>query len=62
MEYLSVTQAAKVLGISRRAVLYRIEAGTLPATLVGAQWAIPADYVHGLADLRAGRPVAPGQP
>jgi excisionase family DNA binding protein len=45
MEYLSVTQAAKALGITRRAVLYRIEAGTLSATLVGAQWTIPAAAV-----------------
>ena len=51
MEQLSVTQAAEALGITRRAVLYRIEAGTLPAVLVGAQWAIPAEHVRGLADL-----------
>lgn len=39
---LSVPQAATELGISRQAVLKRIDAGSLAATRVGSVWAVPA--------------------
>lgn len=39
---LSIPQAAAELGISRQAVLKRIEAGSLTATRVGTAWAVPA--------------------
>nr|WP_297429782.1 helix-turn-helix domain-containing protein [uncultured Actinotalea sp.] len=39
-ELLSVTEAARLLGVSRQAVLQRVESGSLPATRVGNAWAI----------------------
>lgn len=39
---LSVTEAAERLGVSRQAVLQRVESGTLAATRIGNAWAIPA--------------------
>ena len=41
-ELLSVTEAADRLGVTRQAVLQRVEAGTLAATRIGSAWAIPA--------------------
>ena len=41
-ELLSVTEAADRLGVTRQAVLQRVEAGTLAATRIGNAWAIPA--------------------
>lgn len=38
---LSVSEAAERLGVSRQAVLQRIDTGSLPATKVGSTWAIP---------------------
>lgn len=38
----SVTEVAADLGISRQAVLQRLEAGTLLGTKVGGTWTIPA--------------------
>lgn len=38
---LSVSETAERLGISRQAVLQRIDSGSLPATKVGSTWAIP---------------------
>ncbi|AEI11801.1 excisionase family DNA-binding protein [Cellulomonas gilvus] len=52
-DLLSVTEAAEQLGVSRQAVLQRIEAGKLAAARVGTTWAIPADAV---AVLQAERP------
>jgi excisionase family DNA binding protein len=40
-ELVSVTQAAEELGVTRQAVLQRIESGSLPATRIGTSWAIP---------------------
>jgi excisionase family DNA binding protein len=40
-ELLSVTQTAEKLGVTRQAVLQRIESGTLPARKVGTTWAVP---------------------
>jgi uncharacterized protein len=39
--YLSVAQAAELLGITRQAVLKRIRAGRLPATKVGQAYIVP---------------------
>lgn len=46
-QLVSVTEAADALGVTRQAVLQRLEAGTLPGTKVGATWAIPAAAVSG---------------
>ena len=40
-ELVSVTEAAAELGVTRQAVLQRIESGSLPATRIGTAWAIP---------------------
>jgi excisionase family DNA binding protein len=40
-QLLSAPDVAERLGISRQAVLTRIERGTLPATKVGREWVIP---------------------
>jgi excisionase family DNA binding protein len=45
---LSVTEAAQELGVSRQAVLQRIESGRLPATRVGSAWAISPDALAAL--------------
>ncbi len=42
-EYLSPTEAAKLLGISRQAVNDKIKHGTLPAERAGRQYIIPKD-------------------
>jgi excisionase family DNA binding protein len=42
---LSVTEAAKMLGITRAAVQQRIDKGALPATRVGSNWVIPANAI-----------------
>lgn len=44
-DLLSVSEAADRLGVSRQAVLQRIESGSLPATRIGSAWAIPAGSV-----------------
>ena len=41
-ELLSVSQVAERDGLTRQAVLARIDAGTLPARRVGSTWAIPS--------------------
>lgn len=38
----SVTEAAKLLGVSPQAVRARIKTGSLPATRIGESWAVPA--------------------
>lgn len=45
--FLSVAQAAEVLGITRQAVLKRIRAGRLAATKVGRNYVVPAQAVSG---------------
>lgn len=42
-EYLSVPQAAELLGITRQAVLKRIRTGRLRATKVGHRYVVPRD-------------------
>ncbi len=44
-EYLSPTEAAKILGISRQAVIERIKHSALPAERVGNRYIIPAQEV-----------------
>lgn len=44
-ELLSVTEVAEQLGITRQAVLQRINSGSLPARKVGQGWAIPAGAI-----------------
>ena len=41
-ELLSVSEVAEKQGVSRQAVLQRIESGKLPARRVGSIWAVPA--------------------
>lgn len=42
---LSVTEAAEKLGVTRQAVLQRIDAGSLPAVKIGSTWAVPVASV-----------------
>jgi len=44
-ELLSVTDVATRLGVTRQAILQRIESGSLPAVKVGKGWAVPAAAV-----------------
>ncbi|WP_087507942.1 helix-turn-helix domain-containing protein [Cellulomonas iranensis] len=53
-DLLSVTEAAETLGVSRQAVLQRLELGTLPGTKVGTTWAIPTSAVEALRSSEAG--------
>ena len=43
---LSVSEVAAQLGVSRQAVLQRIDSGSLPATRVGTAWAVQAAAVE----------------
>jgi len=45
-EYLSPTEAAKILGISRQAVIDRIKHGSLSAEKAGRQYIIPSDQIQ----------------
>jgi excisionase family DNA binding protein len=42
-ELLTVSQVAEKLGVSRQAVLQRLESGSLPGQKLGNAWAVPAD-------------------
>lgn len=53
-EQLSVTEVAQLLGVSRQAVLQRIDAGSLPATRVGRSWAVRADVLDRTRSGRSG--------
>lgn len=44
-EYYSTVEAAKILGISREAVLKQIKTGKLYATKIGRNYAIPNDKI-----------------
>lgn len=46
-ELVSVTEAAELLGVSRQAVLDRVRRGTLQATKIGRDYAIPRAAVAG---------------
>ena len=43
--HISVSELAKILGISRAAVLKKITKGQVPAEKIGRSYAIPVDYV-----------------
>ena len=45
-EYLSPSEAAKILGISRQAVIERIKHGSLYAERVGNRYIIPKSALH----------------
>lgn len=47
-ELLSVTQVAEYLGVSRQAVLQRLEHGSLTGRKVGSAWAVPAAAVRAI--------------
>ena len=65
-EYLSIPEAAAILGISRIAVFKRVKKGTLPAIRIGRNWAVPAFAVAAPgrrpppAPAPAAPPAAPG--
>lgn len=52
-ELVSVTEAAEALGVSRAAIVKRIEAGTLVATKVGSTYVIPAEHIIEVIDRSA---------
>lgn len=45
-ELLSVTQVAEQLGVSRQAVLQRLESGSLPGVKVGNAWVVQAGAIR----------------
>ncbi len=47
-EYISTTQAAHILGISRIAVFNQIKSGKLPATKVGRNYVIDRNDIGGI--------------
>lgn len=44
-EYLSIAQAAKILGISRIAVYKKVKKGEIQAIRIGKVFAIPKEYI-----------------
>ncbi|MBU6323626.1 MAG: helix-turn-helix domain-containing protein [Patescibacteria group bacterium] len=44
--YISTTELAKMLGISRVAVFKKIKKGEIPAEKIGRNYAIAMEYVH----------------
>jgi excisionase family DNA binding protein len=59
-ELVSTTEAAEKLGVSRQAVLQRLESGSLPGTKVGKTWVVQARALtrHNLTADDAARIVA----
>ena len=53
-EYLSIPQAAAVLGLSRIAVFKRVKKGSLPAIRIGRNWAVPAAALSPRSGTRSG--------
>ena len=47
-QYLSTVQAAKIMGISREAVLKQIKTGKLPAVRIGRNYAIDRNDLGGI--------------
>lgn len=45
-ELVSVTEAAAELGVTRQAVLQRIDSGSLPASRIGTTWGIPRSSIE----------------
>jgi len=48
MDYLTITQAAERLGVSRQAVWVRIKSGVIRADRVGHYWFIPSAEIERL--------------
>jgi len=42
--YISIAEAAKLLGVSRIAVYMRVKKGKIPAIRIGKSYAIPREY------------------
>jgi excisionase family DNA binding protein len=55
-EYISVSEAAEILGISRQRVLQLIEAGRLEARKVGNSYIIARSALQTVEDRKPGRP------
>ncbi len=53
---LSVTEAAKRLGVIRQRVFQLIQTGKLPAVMVGSQYVIKESDLELVADRKTGRP------
>lgn len=53
-ELVSVTDAARVAGVSRQAVLQRLEAGTLAGTKTGNTWVVQRRHLEQLLQSEAG--------
>ncbi|MEA3306163.1 MAG: excisionase family DNA-binding protein [Elusimicrobiota bacterium] len=51
-EFYSVPEFAKELGISRIAVFKKVKNGKLPAIRIGRNWAIPANQLAPLLELK----------
>ncbi|WP_141014740.1 helix-turn-helix domain-containing protein [Nocardioides sambongensis] len=59
-EYISVSEAADLLGVNRQRIHQRILEGSLPARRVGTQWTLPLSSVRRLQHHGApGRPLSP---
>lgn len=46
-ELVSVSQAADIAGVSRQAILQRLESGSLAGTKVGTTWVVQRDHITG---------------
>ena len=53
---ISVTEAAKRLGVIRQRVFQLIKSGKLPATMVGSQYVIQESDLELVKDRQTGRP------
>lgn len=60
-EYLSIPEAAGILGISRIAVFKQVKKGKLPAIRIGRNWAVPASALSSRSGTRSGD-LAAGKP
>jgi excisionase family DNA binding protein len=54
-KYLSVSEAAERLGVTRQAVQYFIQTGRLEATWILGRWGIPAEAITRLKRQRTAR-------
>jgi excisionase family DNA binding protein len=53
-EYIGVTELAATLGISRMAVVKRIQKGQIPASKVGRAYIIPKSVIGGISNTSVG--------
>lgn len=58
-EFLSIPEAAAILGISRIAVFKKVKKGRLPAIRIGRNWAIAASALQSAAQVPRALPIAP---